>query len=39
MVIGNNDPIFFISNLHNIAIIIANYPLAFHLPRWGIHKD
>lgn len=39
MVIGNNDSIFLISHFHDIAIIVANYPLAFHLPRWGVHKD
>lgn len=39
MIIGNNDSIFLISNFHYVAIIIANYPLAFHLPGWRVHKD
>ena len=39
MVIGNYDSISLISNFHYIAIIVANHPLAFHLPGWGVHKD
>lgn len=34
VVIGNNDSIPLIGNLHYVAIIVANHPLAFHLP-WG----
>lgn len=39
MVIRNNYSIFLISNFHYVAIIVANYPLAFHFSAWGVHKD
>lgn len=39
MVIGDNDSVFLISNFHDVAIVVANHPLAFHLPRGGVHKD
>lgn len=39
VVIGNNDSVFLISNFHYVAIVVANHPLAFHLPRGCVDED
>lgn len=39
MVIGNNDSVPLVSHFHYVAIVVANHPLALHLPGGGVHQD